>query len=89
MKLNENLVVREVAGDVLLMPTGSLTKQFNGVFTLNPIAAEVIKVIRDGGGKKEALARILEEFDTDEATASKDIDEFIAYLTDNGLASQE
>ena len=85
MKLNKNLVVREVAGDWLLIPSGELTKKWNGIFTLNPVAATIIRVLKDGGDREMAVQKILDDFDTDEKSAGEDVDEFIKTLTESGL----
>lgn len=35
MKRNTDFMLRDIAGEVILVPTGAATQQFNGMITLN------------------------------------------------------
>ena len=80
MKLKKKLILRTIAGDNLLVPIGEAVNIFNGVFTISPSAAVVYQALLDGLEKDEILDRILAEYEIDEETAKKDIEEFLNQL---------
>ena len=43
MKRNTDFMLRDIAGEVILVPTGAATQQFNGMITLNEVAAFIWK----------------------------------------------
>ncbi len=80
MKLKKKLILRTIAGDNLLVPIGEAVNVFNGVFTVSPSAAVVYQALLDGLDEDEILGRVLNEFEVDEETAKKDIEEFLNQL---------
>ena len=80
MKLKKKLILRTIAGDNLLVPIGEAVNVFNGVFTISPSAAVVYQALLDGLDEDEILGRVLNEFEVDEETAKKDIEEFLDQL---------
>ena len=54
MKRNTDFMLRDIAGEVILVPTGAATQQFNGMITLNEVAAFIWKNL-DESKSKEAL----------------------------------
>lgn len=80
MKLNGEYVLREIAGDAVLIPTGKRALEFNGIIALNPVSAEIWKCLEAGKTRSEILAHILEEYDVCEEVAIADLDEFLGKL---------
>lgn len=80
MKLRGEYVLREVAGEAILIPTGKSALEFNGIVGLNPISAEIWKCLESGKGRSEILAHILEEYEVSEEIVNADLDEFLAKL---------
>ena len=39
MKRNDNYIVRKIAGETLLVPTGAAAREFSGLITLNELGA--------------------------------------------------
>lgn len=85
MKLNEGFVLREIAGENLLIPVGGQAVKINGVIALSPVAAEIWKALREHPETDYALQKVLELFDVDEDAAKKDIDEFITQMEQTGI----
>jgi hypothetical protein len=85
MKLKKDFVVRSVAGSNIVVPTGAATVDFNGIMTLNETGMFLWELLEKGAEKDELLKALLSEYDVDEATAKKDIENFIEKLEDTGL----
>ena len=51
MKRNTDFMLRDIAGEVILVPTGAATQQFNGMITLNEVAAFIWKNLNEKDSK--------------------------------------
>ena len=80
MKINGEFILREVAGDTILVPVGKTALRFNGIITLEPVGTMIWKGIEAGKTREEILAQILENFDVEPQVASADLDEFLQQL---------
>jgi len=56
-------------------------------FSSNPIAAEIIKLMKDNRSLSDIKKFILENYDADKLTIEKDVEEFIVSLKENNLLS--
>lgn len=77
LKINPYLVLREIAGETVLIPTGELAAAFNGMISLNTVAAVIWKHVEQAESREALKAIILEQFDVDEETADKDVNGFL------------
>ncbi len=80
MKIKDGYMLREVAGNSVVVAVGKATLDFNGLITLNSTGAFLWKILAKGTGVEELLTAMLDEYEIDEATAKKDITEFIDKL---------
>jgi hypothetical protein len=56
-------------------------------FSSNPIAAEIIKLMKDNRSLSDIKKFILENYDADKLTIEKDVEDFIVSLKENNLLS--
>lgn len=89
MKLNSDFILRQIAGEYMLVPTGEQAALTDGIITLSPVAAEIWKALEQGKDREGILKVILDAFDTDCETASNDLDEFLTQLTRLGLLQKD
>ena len=54
-------------------------------YSSNPIAAEIIQLMKDGHSLNEIKKALLEKYDVDKMTIEKDVDEFMGALKENNL----
>lgn len=80
MKVVKEFILREIAGECVLVPTGATTQEFNGLITLSDTAKFIWENMEKADSFEELVGMILEEYEIDEATAKQDAYEFI-----NGL----
>ncbi len=85
MKLKYEFNVREIAGEYILVPMGAGALQFSGMVTTNAVGAAICDCLKESTTADAILAKLLEEFDIDEATAREDMDAFLASLEKAGL----
>lgn len=86
MKIKEGFMLRQVAGQHIVMPLGQKALDFNCAITLNESGAFLWSVLEKGvADKNELLSKLLEEYDVEETLAQKDIDAFLQKLIENDL----
>lgn len=89
MKTNKSFILREIAGENILVATGEAAQVFNGMITLNEVASFIWKNIDECKTVDKLIASILEEFDIEEETARRDIESFTAELIRMGMVIEE
>lgn len=84
MKLKEGFVLREVAGSIVVVPTGD-ELDLNMMITLNDTGRFLWELLEKGAEEADLLRAMLAEYNVDEETAKKHIAMFCAKLKDNGF----
>lgn len=77
MNLNKDFILRNIAGESILVATGSATQDFNGMITLNEVATFILENIDECEREEVLVGKVLEEFEIDEETARSDVREFL------------
>lgn len=85
MKILREFVLREVAGDVLLVPTGKTALDLNGMMTLNEIGAEIWKMLPEARDSEQIAARLAQDYDAPVEQIRADVDEFLDQLRKLGI----
>ena len=80
MKIKLDFVLREIAGDLLLVPAGKTALDLNGMIILNEVGGEVWKLLPQVADEEELISRLLEEYDVEEAVLRKDVEAFLGEL---------
>lgn len=82
MKIEKEFILREIAGDYVIVPTGKTALEFNGLITVNELGAFIWKKLQQDVTEDELIQVILEEYEVDEETARNDVEEFLNKLTE-------
>lgn len=82
MKIEKEFILREIAGDYVIVPTGQTALEFNGLITVNEIGAFIWKKLDQDITEDELVQAILEEYEVDEETARNDVEEFLDKLAE-------
>ena len=85
MRLNSDYVLREIAGDYVLVPTGEAVAKFNGLFGVSEVGARILELLSECPDEAAVVSRIVDEYDIDGETAKKDVSEFIADLREKEI----
>lgn len=87
MKLKDQLILREVAGEYIIVPTGQRVREVTGVVCISSSAAYLWNYMKDHEFTKEELVqRILEGYQgVTEEQAAQDVERFLKVLSDNNI----
>ncbi len=85
MKISKDYIMREIAGDRVIVPTGSAVMNFNGLIMVNEVGAFLWEKLQEDTTLEVLTESVLEEYEVDEKTARKDIEEFISKLQEGGI----
>lgn len=86
MKIKEGFLLRQVAGNYVVVPVGDEAVEFNGVVTINESGKFIWDLLQEDIEKEELLAKFIEEYSLSEEEAKEDIRVFIQTLLDNKIA---
>ena len=86
MRIREGFVVKEIAGQYVVVALGAASKIFNGIIMLNETGKFIWELMAEGIEKEDLLAKFMAEYNVSEAEAKEDIRVFIQTLLDNGIA---
>lgn len=82
MKLKNGFILREVAGETVVLPSGD-NLNLNMMITLNETGKFLWERIEKGAEIGDLVAALLAEYDVDEATAKASVERFVASLKEN------
>ena len=85
MKIEKEYILREIAGDYIIVPVRATALEFNGMITVNETGAFLWEKLREGTTKEELLHAMLEEYEVSEKEAEADIQEFLQMLQKNKI----
>lgn len=80
MKVDKEFVLREIAGDYIIIPTGKTVLEFNGLITVNEVGMFIWNMLQNEVTFEEIVQGILKEYDVEEEIAREDIQEFLEKL---------
>lgn len=85
MKRNDNYIVRRIAGETLLVPTGAAAREFSGLITLNELGAFIWDHLNEARDAQDLARRIAAEYEVELSTAQADAQEFLELLASRNM----
>ncbi len=85
MRVDSGFVLREIAGDYVIIPTGKIVLTFNGLITVNEVGASIWNMLQKEVTFEEVVKGILDEYEVEESVARQDVEEFLEKLAENGI----
>lgn len=80
MNVKREFVLREIAGDLLLVPTGKTALDLNGMMTLNEVGAEIWKMLPEVKDEEEIVQRLLLDYEATAEQIRPDVTAFLGKL---------
>ena len=89
MRIAKEFVLREIAGDYIIIPAGKTVLDINGLITLNEVGVSLWKMLQNEVTFDELVQGVLDEYDVEPAVAREDIQEFLDQLVSKGIIGME
>lgn len=84
MKLKKGFIVREIAGETVVLPSGE-ELDLSKVFYLNETAKFLWKYLEESAELTELVEAVLKEYDVDQEHAELSVARFVMKLNENGF----
>ncbi|MDO4555829.1 MAG: PqqD family protein [Lachnospiraceae bacterium] len=82
MVINKEFVLREIAGDYILVPVGDTALHFNGLITVNEVGAFLWEKLQKETTREQLIQNVLDEYEVEEEIVAKDVDDFLNRLSE-------
>lgn len=87
-KAKSNYIHRKIAGNDVLITVGRNIANFNGYIELNSTASLIWDTLKSGATKEELVQLLMNTYNIDEKTASKDVDEYLGQLSEHEMVEE-
>ncbi|MCD7805148.1 MAG: PqqD family protein [Oscillospiraceae bacterium] len=85
MKIDNELVIRHVAGEVLLIPTGKAALDNPGIITLTESGELLVQKLQVGCEFDDLVDCLMAEYEVEREQAEQDVTKFLGKLKERGL----
>ncbi|MDD3766559.1 MAG: PqqD family protein [Eubacteriales bacterium] len=85
MKIKDGFILKEIAGESVVVPVGDNIADFSATIILSESGAFLWRALEKGANEEQLLKSILSEYNIDAQTAKEDIKAFIDKLTIHNL----
>ena len=89
MRIKKGFVLREVAGQVMVIATGEASKDFHGMIKLNQTGKVIWLGLQDGLTEDKIVERLQEQFEVDCEKAKEDTRAFVQKMEEMGFLVNE
>jgi hypothetical protein len=80
MKIKKEYILKEVANQYIVVPTGRETINFNGMLTLNNTAKMLFEALEEDKEIQDLVSLLQENYDISEEQALIDVKDFLTVL---------
>ena len=88
MRAAREYLMREIAGETILIPSGSAAMKFNGLVTVNELGGFIWNVLAEDVTIEQIVNRITAEYEVDAETARIDALAFLDELRQVGALEE-
>lgn len=85
MKIKDGFILRNVAGNNVVVPIGQATIDFNGMISLNDTGAFIFEQMLNEITRDELVQTVINEYGIDGELAQRDVDAFIEKIKGEDL----
>ena len=89
MKIKSGFVVRDIAGQTVVVALGEASKKFNAMIKLNETGKIIWEMLTEGKAAAEIVERILLEYEVEKYIVERDVDRFINQLREHNVLETE
>lgn len=88
MQIKEGYVMREVAGQAMVIAVGEASKTFHGIINLNSTGKQIWEGVEKGMSPEEIAKKLTEDYEVGYEKALKDTNAMIAKMSEAGVIQE-
>jgi hypothetical protein len=88
MKTNKGVIYRNIAGEHVLIPVGSIAMDQNGIFVMTELGGQIWQMLEGGATKEEIITALLKEYEVEESRLRADVEDFLQRMIDKNLIEE-
>ena len=85
MRVSGEMIIREIAGEHILIPVGQAALKIHGMISLSESGLLLWKELQQDCAEEDLVESILKEYDIDCETAASDVRDFLGKLEQIGI----
>ena len=86
MKISKEFMLREIAGEYIVVPTGQAVIRFMGLITVNEVGAFLWETLQNQACTEQQLTNLVcEMYQVEEKVARQDVEEFVKALKEREI----
>lgn len=85
MQVKMQFIMREIAGEYVLVPVGATALTLNGLVTVNEVGAFLWERLPDAADAAALVDAVTAEYDVTREQAAADVEEFLQKLREVGI----
>ncbi|MDO5550878.1 MAG: PqqD family protein [Lachnospiraceae bacterium] len=89
MRMKKGFVLREVAGQFMVIATGEASRQFHGMIRLNQTGKEIWQGLSDGLTEEEIAGKLVQSYGIEKSQAAEDVRNMIRQMAEEGFLQNE
>ena len=89
MKLKDGIIISEVNGEFVAVPSGAVSRDFSGMIRMNATAAMIAELLKSGKDEQGIVEALCEQYDVDPTIAREDYLAVTEQLDKLGLIEHE
>ena len=89
MKMQAGFVMREVAGQYVVVAVGEASKTFHGMIKLNSTGKDIWEGLEKGLTEEEIVEVLVEKYDVQNSDVKNDVQEFLKQMREVGIIVNE
>lgn len=89
MRIKQGFVLREIAGQVMVIATGEASKDFHGMIKLNQTGKEIWQSLQEGHSEVQIIQHLQDKYDVEPQQAEQDVTNFISKMREMGFIVNE
>ena len=89
MRIKDGFVIREVAGQIMVIATGEASKEFHGMIKLNATGRDIWEGLQAGLSEDEIAGKLQEKYQIEESEAKIDTAAFLKKMEEMGFLKNE
>ena len=88
MRITEGFHLRQIAGELIAVPTGPVAAKLSGLAVMNDTGRFLFELLQSEQTEDSLVQALLNEYDITPDIAKEDVCEFLTVLRQNGLLEE-